>query len=332
MKLKIKKILLTGADGFLGSNIVRELLSRNYEVHVLIQAGRQTATLAGLQLTSVYGDLLDRESVSKAIEGMDAVIHAAANTKTWPVKSAALDAVNVEGTANVIAAVKKHGIQRMVYVGTANSFGPGNKIHPASEASPYESHKYGLGYMDSKYKAHQLVQEEAKKGLPVITVNPTFMFGPYDSGPSSGAMIMAIYHRKVPGYAPGGKNYIYVKDVATAVCNALTMGRIGESYILGHENLTYKEAFTLIANTVKVPAPRIRLSHAMVLAYGRFCNFWGHISKRPPSVNYPLARISCDEHYYSSDKAIRELMLPQTPIAEAIAEAFEWFRKNKMLQ
>lgn len=325
------KILVTGADGFLGSNVVRELLSRGHKVKAFLHPESKSTTLDGLAIEVFKGDLLNANSIAEAAEGSDAIIHTAANTKTWPTRCAEHEAVNTVGTANVIAAVQKHGIKRLVYVGTANSFGSGPKENPGIEKNPYTSFKYRLGYMDSKYKAHTLVLKAIAKGLPAIIVNPTFMFGPYDSRPSSGAMILAIYEGKLPASSPGGKNYIYVKDVAIGICNALTKGRIGESYILGHENLSYKEAFDLIAKTIGKKSPKLKLPGFIVLSYGLISSAISAITDKAPTVSLPMARISCHGHYYSAAKAIRELELPQTPITVAIEDAFNWFKNNNKL-
>ena len=155
--------------------------------------------------------------------------------------------MNIEGTENVIQAIKDNNVKRLVYVGTANSFGNGSSLDDlGDETNEYTAHKYGLD-LDSKKKAQDLLLDAVKKdGLPAIIVNPTFMIGPYDSKPSSGTMVLAIYNGKVPGYTRGGKNYIAVKDTAVAIANGITMGRIGECYILGNENLSYKDAFEKI--------------------------------------------------------------------------------------
>lgn len=325
------KILVTGADGFLGSNVVRELLKRNHNVKAFIYPESKSTTLDGLDIERFKGNLLNTDDVIKAASDVDAVIHTAANTKTWPSRCKSHAAVNIEGTKNVIKAVTENNIKRMVYVGTANSFGPGTKENPGTEKNPYASAKYGLGYMDSKYQAHLLVLEAVKQGLPAVIVNPTFMFGPHDSGPSSGAMIVAVYKGKAPGYSPGGKNYVYVKDVAVGICNALTMGRIGESYILGNENLSYKEAFELIAQQIGAKTPKTRMPKFAVLAFGALSSGIASITGKAPAVSYPMARISCDGHYFSPAKAVKELQLPQTPVADAITEAFNWFKENNKL-
>lgn len=325
-------VLVTGGDGLLGSNVVRELLKRGHLVSVFVQPGRQQKTLEGLSVEKLNGNLINPQEVNDAVAGKDAVIHCAASTSVWPTRSEFVNTVNIEGTRNIVNAVKHHHIKRLVYIGTANSFGFGSKEHPGVEGNPYKSERYGLDYMDSKYKAQQLILKEVKENaLPAIIVNPTFMFGPYDSGPSSGAMIVALFKGKVPGYTGGGRNYIFIKDAAIAIVNALTMGRIGECYILGNENLSYKEAFGKIANTIGVKPPSLPIPNAFAKVYGRIGSALGVILGKTPAISYPLARIACDDHYYSAAKAVKELGLPQTPVEVGIKECYEWLNENGYL-
>lgn len=327
------KVLVTGPDGVLGSNLVRELLQRNHEVSVLLLEGTNSPTLDGLDVKKHYGNILNVDNLNECIEGKDAVIHCAASTSVFPARDAFVNRVNIEGTQNIIDACLKHKIKRMTYVGTANSFGYGTTLeNPGVEGNPYLSGQYGVDYMDSKQKAQEVVLNAVKNdGLPAIIVNPTFMIGPYDSKPSSGAMVLAIYNGKVPGYTTGGKNYVAVKDAATALANSLTMGRIGECYILGNENLTYQDAFIKIANAIGAKPPKRKLSPFMVKTYGALNSFFARVFKFYPGVTKELAVISCDRHFYSPEKARKELGLPSTPIEEAVKECFEWFKENGYL-
>lgn len=326
------KILVTGADGLLGSNVVRLLVEEKHQVLAFVHHIRHAhQTLHGVVMERVLGDLLIEKEVVDAAKGCDMVIHIAASTSVWPSRSEIVNKVNINGTKNVIEACKQNHIKRLICVGSASSFGFGTKENPGVETNPYESGKYGVDYMDSKYKAMQLVLEEAKKGLPALVVCPTFMFGAYDSIPSSGAMIVAVYRGEVPGYSPGGKNYVFVKDVSRAIVNALTMGQIGECYILGHENLSYKDAFEKIANTIGVKAPTLPMPGFIIKSYGFMGGLFATLTKTRPKLSYPLARLACENHYFSSAKAIKELQLPQTPIEVGIKEAFDWLKDNGYL-
>ncbi|MFT5166264.1 MAG: dihydroflavonol-4-reductase [Saprospiraceae bacterium] len=329
----IKKVLITGADGLLGSNLVRELLARDYKVRVLLLPDSPSTTLDGLDIERYTGNILQPDDLQKAMDGCGYLVHAAANTNIWPNRSSIVRKVNIEGTRNIAEAALKAGIKRMVYIGTANSFGFGPKDHPGDETQAYQSAKYGLDYQDSKYEAQQyLLKQHKENNLPAIIINPTFMLGPYDSKPSAGAMVLAIYNRKVPAFAPGGKNYIYVKDVAVAITNALDgKGRLGECYIAGNENLNFKEAFTKIATITGVKPPGFSLPGGILKLYGRLGSAMGAITGKAPTVSYPMTQISCDEHYFSAQKAVDELGLPQTDVGIAIKEAFNWFKENGYL-
>ena len=174
----------------LGSNLVRELLSRGYQIKAFLQPGRPVDTLEGFDIEKVYGNLLYPEEIRTAMQGCDAVIHTAANTSIWPNRSEAVRRVNVNGTRYLIDAALEIGVERFIYVGTANSFGFGSKDQPGDETKPYQSAKYNLDYMDSKYQAQLSLLEAVKqRNLPGLVINPTFMFGPYDSKPGAGEMI-----------------------------------------------------------------------------------------------------------------------------------------------
>jgi dihydroflavonol-4-reductase len=323
------KILVTGADGMLGSNLVRELLERRYAIRAFLLPGSKAPTLRGLDIEITFGDILQQQQVIAAATGCDAIIHTAANTNIWPNRSEIVRKVNIEGTRNVVNAALATKVKRLIYVGTANSFGFGSKENPGDEQQPYRSDKYGLDYMDSKYEAQQLVLEAVKtQGLPALIINPTFMWGAYDSKPGAGAMILAIYQGRVPASAPGGRNYIYVKDVAVAIANALDKGKEGNCYIAGHENLNYKEAFAKIAKVVGVKAPAFRIPGFVTKAYGWAGTAVANIVGKAPTVSYAMAQISCDEHYFSGQKAVLELGMPQTDIEVGIRECFDWLKGN----
>jgi dihydroflavonol-4-reductase len=323
------KILLTGADGLLGSNVVRELLNRKNEVTVFIEKGKKSITLPEENIQIIYGDILDSKEVSDAVSGNDYVIHCAANTNIWPTRSEIIRRVNVEGTENVIEACLEHKIKRLISVGTANSFASGEIDKLGDEKNKYEAFIYNLDYMDSKRLAQDLVLDAVQtRGLNAIVVNPTFMIGPYDSKPSSGAMVHAVAHGKVPGITPGGKNYINVKDAAVGIANSLDHGRVGECYILGNENLTSEEMFNKIGETINRPSPKRLLPSFLVKAIGKLSSMSANVFRYTPTITHEIARLSCENHYYSSQKAVRELKLPQTPIENGVRECYNWFVSN----
>ena len=328
-----KLVLVTGGDGFLGTNIVQKLLEQSYKVRIFTVPGRDLKTLTGLPVEAVYGDIREKAAVEAAADGCDFIIHTAASTNIWPPRSDLLTGINVEGTRCVVEAALSASVKRFVHVGSANTFGYGTKRSPGDESRPYMCGKYGLGYMDTKYEAHQLVLESVRtRGLPAVIAAPTFMLGPYDTKPGSGRMILAVAGRSVPGYTAGGRCYISVKDAAAGIVNALERGRVGESYILGNENLTYRECFELIADVVGVEPPRLRVPGFESRTAGFFGSLFGNLTGREPTLSLPMARISTDYHFYTAAKAVDELALPQTPVERAIGEAYSWFVDNGYLE
>jgi dihydroflavonol-4-reductase len=326
------KICVTGADGMLGSNLIRALLRESYAVRALLHPSRNGETIAGLDIQVWKADLLQPEALAQGFDGCDAVIHTAAMTDVWPSQSEKLVSVNVRGTANVIDAALQAKAKKLIYVGTANSFGYGTKESPGDEGRPFNAGRYGLGYIDTKYLAYRLVLDAVReKGLPAVCVNPTFMIGPFDSKPGSGALILAVCRGQAPGCAPGGRNYISVEDVAAGIISALRKAPIGEAYILGHENLSYRELFAKIAKVVGRKTPSFVFPRFAVLAVGALGSVMGAVTHRAPPLSLPMARISCDGHYYRAAKAVEELGLPQTPIETAISAAYTWFRENGYL-
>ncbi len=327
------RVLVTGANGLLGSNVVRLLLDKGYDVSVLLRdINKPGATLEGLTLDRHYGDIIDAGSLDKALIGVDCVIHAAAFIQINPARSVKVRKVNIEGTGNIIEACIRQKIKRLIYVGTANSFGSGPMENPGTEENNYNAGRFGFDYMDSKRRAQELVLKAVReRQLPAIILNPTMMIGPYDSKPTSGSMVLALYQRKIPACSPGGRNYIAVKDAAVAVVNALTMGREGECYILGNYNLSYYEAFQRIAKVVGVKAPRIQTPRRLVMMFGIMNSFFGKLFQFNPQITKEIALLSCESDYYNSAKARQELGLPNTSFEVAVKDCFEWFKENNYL-
>lgn len=323
------KVLVTGADGFLGSNLIRQLLIRGYKPRALVYNGNVGKTLAGLDIDIVRGDVLNIDDIITAAEDCQGIIHAAALTDIWPPRSTTVRRVNIEGTCNVISVAKQLHLEKMVYVGSASSFGPGSKDAPGNETNDYSGAEYQLDYFDSKRIAQDMVLEETKKGsLPCVVVNPTLMFGPFDVKPGSGELVIRMYKREALARSAGGRNCVSVKDVSVGVVNSLEYGRIGESYILGNENLSYTELFEKIAAVLNRQIPYLFVPTFIAKFLG-LCNmFYCAIVRKIPRLSYNFTKIATDEHYYSSAKAIRELDMPQTPLEIAIEEALLWFRKN----
>lgn len=328
----MKTVLLTGANGFLGGHLCRELLGRGYAVRAFVRADADRRAIDGLPVDLWMGDLRDPVSVLAAVQSCQYVIHAGARAQVNPARSQEVVDVNVGGTEAVLAAAVQAGVERLVYVGTANVFGFGTRKKPGDESYPYMGDRYGSDYMDSKRAATNLVVRAVRQdGLPAVLVHPTFMIGPLDYTITSNALLLAVYRRQIAGVPGGGKNYVYVGDVATATVNALTMGRVGESYILGNENLSYREAFGLMALVMNVRPPTMPVPPVLAMAIGWAGDLTHKLTGRRARLNSSMTAIANDGHYFSVTKALDELSLSQTPVRVAIAQAFDWFRQHNHL-
>ncbi|MGI4760621.1 MAG: NAD-dependent epimerase/dehydratase family protein [Janthinobacterium lividum] len=336
----LPRVLVTGANGFLGRHLVAELLHRGYPVRALVRPGSGAAgPLPPLQSLPIEVCELDLAQVVRkapladAIGGCGAIIHAAAVAQVNPARSRAVRDTNIQGTEQALRLARKGGVTRLVYVGTANVFGFGTKAHPGDETRPYAGRRYGLDYMDSKRAAtDRVLLAVAREQLPAVLVHPTFMLGPGDARPTSGALLLELHRGRLPCYPLGGKNYVHVRDVAVATVNALTQGRVGESYILGNENLSYKEAFSLLASVLGVPPPRWPVLPPLANLYGVLCDWQARLTGRPAQVNSAMTAVANDGHYFTAQKARHELSLSQTPLTQAVAEAFAWFKTHGYVQ
>lgn len=317
------RILVTGADGMLGSNLTRLLLSQGHEISVLVHPASNSITLDGLKIRRFSGDILKLETLSEAVAGNEVIIHAAASTSVWPSRSEKVRRINIEGTRNVIDVALKQNIKRLVYVGSASSVNS-NGNTSGKYAFPFA--KYGLDYIDSKFEALKLILDAFNtKGLPALAVLPTFMIGCYDSAPGSGRMILKMANGEVNFYPNGGKNFIHVNDVASCIANSLTLGTIGRYYIAGNENLTYQQFFSKVAKIVGQPEPRFGVPDLVAKAIGLCGSLSGKIFKKQPLLTYSMARIACDKHFVSQSDAVTELNMPQTNIEIAIRDCYDWF-------
>ena len=332
--LLLPRVLVTGANGFLGRHLVAELLGRGYPVRALVRPGSPASpALPPLQSLPIEVCELDlaqvvrKAALADTISGCGGIIHAAALAQVNPARSRAIWDTNIHGTEQALRLARKGGVERLVYVGTANVFGFGSQQQPGDESRPYTGRRYGLAYMDSKRAAtDRVLAAVAREQLPAVLVHPTFMLGPGDAKPTSGALLLEMHRGRLPGYPLGGKNYVHVHDVAVATVNALTQGRVGESYILGNENLSYKEAFALMADVMKVAPPRWPVLPPLANFYGVVCDLKALFSGRTAQVNSAMVAVANDGHYFTPQKARTELALPQTSIREAVEETFNWFK------
>jgi dihydroflavonol-4-reductase len=327
------KKLVTGATGFIGGTIVRELLNRGEEVRVLIRKNSDTRNIAGLDVEIAYGDIRDGESVKAALKDCDTFFQTAALFAHWiPDKKLQYD-INVNGTRIALTAALEANVDKVVYTSTNNAIGAHGLETPMTEEMEYNLADTGDHYSYTKYLAELEAKKLAEKGLNVVIVNPTMVIGTRDIKPTpSGKLIIDVANEAMPGYIDGGTNVIDVEDVAIGHILAAQKGRPGQRYLFGNQNITVGDYFNLIAEVAGVKAPRRKIPYPLAIAIGRLSGMVSYFTKKAPVVVTSELKIGKKGEFCNCSKAVEELGLPQTPIRDTIEKALNWFRENGYLK
>lgn len=328
------KALVTGATGFIGANVVRELLNQDYQVRALIRKESDRRNIEGLNIDTVFGDLRDRASLDAALEGCDVLFHVAASYTFWAPDPKFIYETNVAGTENILAAALAKGIKKVVYTSTESTIGIAKGKGIGNEEMVIDPYKLAGDYKKSKYEAERVALKMCRDGLPLVIVNPTMPVGPLDIKPTpSGKLVVDFLNHRMPAYVNTGLNLIDVEDVAKGHILALEKGRIGERYILGNRNLTLKDIMALLEQVSGIKAPRIRIPISFALGAAYFDElFSGQILKRQPRVPVAGVKAARKFRHFDCSKAIGELGLPQTPVEVALEKSVRWFIENAYVQ
>ena len=329
------KCFVTGGSGFVGSNLIHELLARGHTVKALLRPGADVRALASAQFERVTGDLFDPELLRHAMEGCDWCFHVAASYHLWLPDYAPMYETNVAGTRVVLEAAGRAGCRRIVYTSTVGCVGlpkmDQSVLVPSDESAVVFAEQLSNPYKHSKWQAEEAAIKLARSGLPVVIVNPSAPVGPRDVKPTpTGQTIVDFLNRKLPAYIETGLNWVHVRDVAIGHILAAEKGNIGERYILGNlqGNWTMEETLRVLQEITSIPAPKMKIPHWVALAAGHVCERISKISGRAPKVPLAGVRMARYKMWFNSGKAVRELGLPQTPPKQALADAVEWFRNN----
>ena len=329
------RAVVTGASGLLGGNLALELIAQGHDVLATRRSAASTQHLDGHPITWASADLGDVNALTTAFAGADVVFHCAALVSSilrHPTPE--LVATNVDGTRNVIAALRAARVPRLVHCSTVGAVGLTESGKPCTEQARWNFAEHGLddGYVTTKRRAEDVVEAAVRDGLDAVVVNPTYMLGPYDAKPSSGKLIVGVIQRQAPGYTSGSNNFVDVRDVARGMVLAWQKGRTGDRYILGGHNLPYRDAFRTIAEVAGVPpltwaVPRIA---ANVVGLAGDVQHW--LTGKEPLITTTSVRWGyCSTFQFSSAKAQAELGYSYGPIEPAIADAIAWFRAHGVL-
>jgi dihydroflavonol-4-reductase len=329
------KCFVTGASGFIGANLAHELVAGGHSVKALVRPGSDLRGLQGADVERVEGDVSDEVLLRSAMRGCDWCFHLAASYYLWLHDYRPMYAANVEGTRRVIESAAAVGCSRIVYTSTVGCVGlprsVNGRVTPTDEMTPVSEAQMSNHYKRSKWQAEQVAIELARKGLPVIIVNPSAPIGPRDVKPTpTGQVIVDFLNRKMPAYLDTGLNWVHVRDVAIGHILAAEKGHVGQRYILGNAdgNWSMKEAFALLEEITGVPAPRMRIPYLVALAAAHVDESLSRFTRKPPKAPLAGVRMAKYKMFFNPAKAIRELGLPQTPPRKALTDAVEWFKNN----
>ncbi len=320
------RVLVTGATGFVGGNLARELRRRGYDVSALVRPGSNTLTIDGTGVDRVPGDILDRESVDRALRGCEVVFHCAAAYTFWTPDPDLMYRTNVGGTANVLEAARQAGVSKVVYTSTVSTVGLAAGGLGTEETPMDPSHLVGH-YKRSKYRAECLALTMASEGLPVVVVNPTTPVGPWDIKPTpTGRMVLDFMRGRIPAYLDTGMNLVDVEDVAAGHILAMERGRPGQRYLLGNRNVTLKGVFAMLQEATGRRAPRWRAPYWLALGAGYLDQLVeGRLLRREPRIPLEGLKVARTPMYVDCQKAVKELGQPQSSVEAAIGKAVKWF-------
>jgi dihydroflavonol-4-reductase len=318
--------LVTGGTGFVGANLVRELLADGRTVRVLARKGSDRSALEGCAVEIVEGDLLDADSLRAAVKGARRVYHVAADYRLWARDPRELYRVNVDGTRHILTAAAEAGAERIVYTSTVGALGIPKDGTPGDEASPVGLEDMVGPYKASKFLAERVAEELAARGAAIVIVNPSAPIGPWDVKPTpTGQMVVDFLKGKMVGSLDTGLNIVHVRDVARGHILAAERGRVGQKYVLGHRNMSLIEIFRALAGLTGLRAPRFRVPYGVAWMAALCMEGAARVSGRPPQVPLNAVRMARKRMYFSADKAVSELGLPQTPVEDALRDAVAWF-------
>lgn len=328
----MSKVLVTGANGFLGSWVVRRLAEEGHQVFSLVRKSSDLSELKDAKTEYVYGDVTDLHSLLAAFQGMDTVFHLAGLIAYKRSDRAAMEKVNVQGTQNVVEACRATNVRRLVHLSSVVAVGASfDSQHILNEESPYNVAHLDLGYFETKRKAELIVKEACQKNrLDAVILNPSTIYGPGDARKGSRKTQLKVAQGKFKFYTSGGVNVVAVQDAVDGIVSAWKKGRTGERYILAGENLRIRELFEIIAKQAGQEPPKMLLPTPVLHGIGMVGDLMGTLGMKSP-ISRENAWTSTMFHWFDSSKAQRELDFKPRPAEIAISQSVQWIKENGYL-
>ncbi len=326
------KVLVTGANGFLGSWVTRALCKEGHEVYALVRKRSDLSELTGVPCKYVHGDVTDIHSLLETFKGMDAVFHLAGVIAYKKSQRKLMEKVNVQGTANVVEVCREYKIPRLIYlssvVAIGASFTPDKVLNESSE---YSIEHLDLGYFETKHQAEIIVKNACTKGdIDAVILNPSTIYGAGDAKKGSRSMQLKVARGKLQFYSSGGVNVVAAEDVVSAILSAWKNGKNGERYILAGENILIKDLFSMIAESAGVKPPHFQIPDQILHAVGSAGDLMEKVGLKGP-LSKENAYTATMYHWFDSSKAQQELNFKPRPAKEAINNSVKWMKEHGLL-
>jgi farnesol dehydrogenase len=326
------KVLLTGGTGFLGRNVAGRLRAAGHDLRLLARPGANLDGLPEAQI--VAGDVTDLDSMKRAAEGCEAVLHMAAVVKMWTPDRRVFDAVNVGGLRHALAASRGAGA-RLVYTSSFIAVGPAGP-EPATEERLHAGDRYRNYYERTKAEADAVVRAAAAAGDDVVMLYPGVVYGPGAMTDGNLVVKMIADHmtgRLVGIVGPGDRlwSYAFVDDVASAHVAALERGRRGERYFLAGPNVDMNGLFAALQRVTGIAPPRRHIPYAMAALLGFALHAWAELTGEPPLLTHEVVDVFREHWAYSSAKAQKALGYEPTPLDEGLQRTVAWLRAEGLV-
>jgi dihydroflavonol-4-reductase len=320
--------LVTGAAGFLGSHVTRQLVARGESVRVLLRPSSSNRAIADLPLEYVTGDLRDPASLDRALQNVRRVFHVAADYRLWAKRSKDICDSNVGGTKNLLEAAKRAGVEQFIYTSTVATIAVDRPEHP-TEATDARLEEMVGHYKRSKWLAEREVLSAANAGFPAVIAMPTTPVGPWDWKPTpTGKIILNFLNGKMPGYVETGLNFVGVEECAAGHLLVADKGKIGERYLLGAENLTLKQVLDTLAGITGLPAPKLKIPHGLALGVAYAETVFSRLLGREPQIPVEGVKIARHMMFVDCSRAQRELGFQPGSVSAALERAVRWYEAN----
>jgi dihydroflavonol-4-reductase len=320
--------LVTGAAGFLGSHVARQLVARGEQVRVLLRPSSQNRAIADLPLEYVTGDLRDTASLDRAMKDVKRVFHAAADYRLWAKNSKDIYDSNFGGTRNILNAAKRAGVEQFIYTSTVATIAVDRPSQP-NESTDSKLEEMIGHYKRSKWMAEREALNAAKEGLPVIVAMPTTPVGPWDWKPTpTGKIILDFLNGRMPGYVDTGLNFVGVEECAAGHLLVAEKGKVGERYLLGGENLTLKQVLDTLSKITGLPAPKLKIPHGFALGAAYASTIFSRLIGKEPGIPVEGVKIAQHMMFVDCARSQRELGFKAGPVSEALRRAVGWYEAN----